>query len=95
MIYVRSLILTTTIFDDVRGDADSLAGLLLELMQRMPERGEKVTYRRFTFTAKAVDKRRIKKVLVNIFKAGIAGGICPYSHSLIQELRMRFQKCIS
>ncbi len=52
------------LFDKVKGDADSLAGLLLELMQKMPEKDEKVSYGEFVFTVKAVDKRRIKRVLV-------------------------------
>jgi putative hemolysin len=56
------------LFDEVRGDADSLAGLLLELMEKMPEKDEKVSFRRFTFTVKAVDKRRIKRVLVTRLK---------------------------
>ena len=55
-------------FDEVRGDADSLAGLILELMEKMPEKGEKVSYNLFTFTVKAVDKRRIKRVLVTLAK---------------------------
>jgi gliding motility-associated protein GldE len=53
-------------FDEARGDADSLAGLLLELMQKMPERGEQVIFRQFSFTVKAVDKRRIKRVQVSL-----------------------------
>jgi putative hemolysin len=54
------------LFDDVRGDADSLAGLILELMEKMPEKDEKISFGHFTFTVKAVDKRRIKRVLVTI-----------------------------
>lgn len=54
------------LFDDVRGDADSIAGLLLELVQKMPDRDERVTFRHYTFTVKSVDKRRIKRVLVTI-----------------------------
>jgi putative hemolysin len=56
------------LFDAVRGDADSLAGLILELMEKMPEKDEQVSYRQFTFTIKAVDKRRIKRVLVTLAK---------------------------
>jgi CBS domain containing-hemolysin-like protein len=63
---VKILGLEDDIFDDARGDADSLAGLLLELFQKMPERDEKASFRNFTFTVKAVDKRRIKRVLVTI-----------------------------
>ncbi len=55
-------------FDEARGDSDSLAGLLLELLQKMPQRGEKVNYRQFTFTVKAVDQRRIKRVMVTLNK---------------------------
>lgn len=54
------------VFDAVKGDADSLAGLLLELMEKMPEKEESVVYRHFTFTVKAVDKRRIKRIQVEI-----------------------------
>lgn len=54
------------LFDEVRGDADSIAGLLLELVQKMPDRDEKVTFYNYTFTVKSVDKRRIKRVLVTI-----------------------------
>jgi putative hemolysin len=62
----KILDLEDDIFDDVRGESDSLAGLLLELMEKMPERDEKVSFLTFTFTVKAVDKRRIKRVLVTL-----------------------------
>jgi gliding motility-associated protein GldE len=54
------------IFDQVKGDADSLAGLLLELMEKMPDKEESVEYKYFRFIVKAVDKRRIKRVQVEI-----------------------------
>jgi gliding motility-associated protein GldE len=64
--FYKILNIDDTLFDDVRGDADSLAGLLLELMEKMPEKDEKTSYRQFTFTVKSVDKRRIKRVLVTL-----------------------------
>jgi putative hemolysin len=54
------------VFDDVKGDADSLAGVLLELMKKMPEKDESVEYRNFMFTVRAADKRRIKRIQVEI-----------------------------
>lgn len=63
---IKILDLEDDVFDKVRGDADSLAGLILELMQKMPERNESVSYEQFTFTIKAVDKRRIKRVMVTL-----------------------------
>jgi gliding motility-associated protein GldE len=63
---VKILGLEDEVFDEARGEADSVAGLILELMQKMPERNEKVTFKDFTFTVKGVDKRRIKRVLVTL-----------------------------
>jgi gliding motility-associated protein GldE len=54
------------VFDEVKGDADSLAGLLLELMEKMPEKDESVEYSNFTFTVRVADKRRIKRIQVDI-----------------------------
>jgi len=64
--FYKILEIDDTLFDEVRGDADSLAGLILEIMEKMPEKDERITYRQFTFTVKAVDKRRIKRVLVTL-----------------------------
>lgn len=62
----KILDLEDDVFDQARGDADSLAGLLLELMEKMPETNEAVFYRNFKFTVKAADKRRIKRVQVTL-----------------------------
>lgn len=66
--FYKILDIDDELFDNVRGDADSLAGLILELMEKMPEKEEQVSYGHFTFTIKAVDKRRIKRVLVTLEK---------------------------
>jgi gliding motility-associated protein GldE len=55
------------IFEPVRGDADTLAGLILELKGDFPDKGEKTTFRNFEFTIEAVDKRRIKKIRLMIW----------------------------
>jgi CBS domain containing-hemolysin-like protein len=52
--------------DEARGDAESLAGLLLELTGRMPERGEEFTIAGMSLTVIAVSPRRIEKVRVRI-----------------------------
>lgn len=51
-------------FDDVRGDADSLAGLLLELAGEMPEVNEEIAFEEFVFTTTVVDGRRIQQIKV-------------------------------
>ena len=53
-------------FIDVEGDAESLAGLLLELKGDFPGVNEKITYGKYTFEILAVEKRRISRVKVVI-----------------------------
>ena len=54
------------IFDEVKGESESLGGLLLELASKMPRIGEKVTFDKFVFTVVAVDQKRIRRVRVFI-----------------------------
>ena len=54
------------IFDPVRGDADTLAGLVLELKGDFPKPGETTSYKNFEFTVEALDKRRIRQIRLNI-----------------------------
>ncbi|MDP4204438.1 MAG: gliding motility-associated protein GldE [Bacteroidota bacterium] len=54
------------IFDRVRGDADTLAGLILEIKGEMPAKHEVFKLRQFKFSIEAVDNRRIKQVMVEI-----------------------------
>lgn len=56
------------VFDEVKGESESLGGLLLELHSKLPRAGEKIEYGPFQFTAIAVDDRKIKKVRVFIDK---------------------------
>ena len=55
-----------SIFEPVKGESESLGGLLLELNSKLPSAGEKITYRNFVFTVVAVDLRRIKRLRVHI-----------------------------
>jgi gliding motility-associated protein GldE len=54
------------LFDDVKGDADTLAGLVLELAGRIPVMGEIVSFADYTFCVEAADKRRIKRIKVSL-----------------------------
>jgi gliding motility-associated protein GldE len=55
-----------TLFDEVKGESESLGGLLLELSNKLPRAGEKIEFNHFLFTIVAVDLRRIKRVRVLI-----------------------------
>ncbi len=56
----------TSIFDGVKGESESLGGLLLEINSTLPNSGEKIVFGRFVFTIVAVDLRRIKRVKISI-----------------------------
>lgn len=51
-----------TTFDEVAGDADTLAGLLLELKGEFPALHEKVVFDRYEFEVLEMDNRRILKL---------------------------------
>ncbi|MFD1144528.1 gliding motility-associated protein GldE [Larkinella insperata] len=58
----RVLNLDMTYFDAVKGESESLGGLLLELFTRVPETGEEVGYEDFTFKVLSSDGKRIQSV---------------------------------
>ena len=54
------------IFNEIRGEADTLAGLILEIKQEIPFKGAHIKYKQFDFEIESVDKRRIKSIKVKI-----------------------------
>ncbi|MBP3788483.1 MAG: gliding motility-associated protein GldE [Prevotella sp.] len=55
-------------FEEVQGDADSLAGLMLELKGDFPKPHEKLEYQNFRFEIVEMDQHRISKIKVIIGK---------------------------
>lgn len=53
-------------FDEDRGDADTIAGFILELKSEIPDKNEIIEYKQFTFEIKSVDNRRIKQIFVTL-----------------------------
>lgn len=53
-------------FNEVKEDADSLAGLVLELAGRFLKKDESVQYENYKFTVLALDKHRIEKIKVTL-----------------------------
>ncbi len=60
--------LDTKIFDAVRGDADSIAGLLLEVMGQIPRPETELNFNQFKFKVISVSKRRIEQVQITLPK---------------------------
>lgn len=53
-------------FDEVKGDADTLAGLILEIKGEIPVNHEKVEFRDYRFTVESISSRRIRQVKVEM-----------------------------
>lgn len=53
-------------FEEVRGESETLAGLILELTGEIPQKGKTIDYGNFTFKIESADKRRIKEIRVEI-----------------------------
>jgi CBS domain containing-hemolysin-like protein len=54
------------LFDEKKGEAETLAGFILELKGDFPEKGESIQYQQFLFTVEEADYRRILKIKVSI-----------------------------
>ena len=59
-------------FDEASDDADTLAGLLLDLHGDLPEKHQTINYKHFAFEILGVDERRITKVKVSVVPEAIA-----------------------
>ena len=62
--FTKILGLDDEYFETVEGDAETLAGLLLEIKGEFPVQGERIEYKRFCFDVIELDQRRIVKVKV-------------------------------
>ena len=50
------------IFEEEKGESETLAGFILEISGKFPKKGEKINFKNYTFTIEALDKKRIKQV---------------------------------
>jgi len=62
----RIMSIDTNTFDNIRGESDTIAGLILELLGKLPKQEQEITVGAFKFKALAVTQRRIEKVKVSI-----------------------------
>lgn len=56
------------LFDDIKGDADTLAGLILEKKGEIPPQKTKIHLKGIVFTIESSDKRRIKQIRATLPK---------------------------
>ena len=70
--FYRILELDDDVFEEVEGDADTLAGLMLELKGDIPSEHERIDYKNFKFEIVELDGHRISKIKVIVSKNNVA-----------------------
>jgi CBS domain containing-hemolysin-like protein len=51
-----------TMFEEEKGESETLAGFILEVSGKFPKKGEKICFKNYIFTIEALDKKRIIQV---------------------------------
>ena len=64
--FCRILNIDADEFAEVEGDADTLAGLLLEIKGDFPSMHEKLDYKNYSFEVMGIEERRISKIKVTV-----------------------------
>lgn len=62
----RVLDIDGEVFEERKGESDTLAGFILELSGKIPIKNEKIEFDNYIFTVESVDKRRIKRIKLTI-----------------------------
>ena len=55
-----------TVFESEKGEAETLAGFVLEIFKSFPKLDSKINFKNYVFTIEALDKKRIKQVKITI-----------------------------
>lgn len=60
--FYRIIDLDESEFEQSKGEAETLAGFLLEILGNFPKKGQKINFANIRFTIESVDRKRIKQV---------------------------------
>lgn len=64
--FYRIIDVDEDVFEEHKGEAETLAGLLLEILGNFPKKGQQINFAKCTFTVEVVDKKRIKQIKVTL-----------------------------
>ena len=64
--FYRIIDVDEDLFEMKKGEAETLAGFILEIVGNFPKKDQKIIYKNCVFTVEAVDKKRIKQIKVTI-----------------------------
>ena len=66
--FSRILGIDNNFFEEVKGESESLGGVLLQLNSNLPKKGDKIFYKNFVFRIDSANNKRIKKVKVEVLQ---------------------------
>jgi len=66
--FAKILNLDEDLFEEVRGESETLAGLILEITGEIPQKGQIIKHGEFIFRIESADRRRIKEINVEIIR---------------------------
>lgn len=64
--FYRIIDVDENVFEERKGEAETLAGLLLEILGNFPKKGHQIQFENCVFTVELVDKKRIKQIKVTL-----------------------------
>ena len=64
--FYRILAVDEILFETNKGEAETLAGFILEILGNFPKKGQKIVFSNCSFLIETVDKKRIKQIKVTI-----------------------------
>jgi gliding motility-associated protein GldE len=64
--FYRIIEVDEEVFEIKKGEAETLAGFILEILGNFPKKGQKISFENCLFTIESVDKKRIKQIKVTI-----------------------------
>lgn len=64
--FYRIIDVDENLFEERKGEAETLAGFILELLGNFPKKGQKIVFENCTFVIESVDQKRVKQIKVTI-----------------------------
>jgi CBS domain containing-hemolysin-like protein len=64
--FYRIIDVDEDLFEEQKGEAETLAGFILELLGNFPKKGQKIVFENCTFVIESVDQKRVRQIKVTI-----------------------------
>ena len=64
--FYRIIDVNEDLFEEQKGEAETLAGFILEILGNFPKKGQKIVFENCTFVIESVDQKRVRQIKVTI-----------------------------